>query len=301
MPNGKQLTGFIMAVSAGVLWGISDSCGQYAFMHYDFSAKWLTVIRMIAAGGILCCFNAVKRKEDFKRIWQNRRSALQLAAFAVFGLMLSQFTTFEAIKQSNAGTATVLQSLSPVILLLWTCVTMWKLPHKYEAAALILAFFGVFVLSTHGKISTMVLSPAGLFWGLMSAVTAASYTLLSAGLAKRYDPIVVTGYGLLIGGIVFVCVNRIWTVPLHLGPDGWLAVGGTVFLGTLFTYSLYVGGCAIVGPVKGALLALMEPVVATLLSVVWLRSGFELIDLGGILLIFAAVVLLTKIRQADAG
>lgn len=289
------LGGYLITIAAGIMWGVSDSCGQYAFSHYpDFSAVWLTVLRMITAGFILCLFNFIRHRDAFIGIWKEKPDALQLIAFAICGLMLSQFTTFQAIRITNAGTATVLQALFPVLILFYTCITQKRGPKPLEVIAVCLAVFGTYLLSTHGNPKTMVLTPAGLLWGLASASTAALYTLISARIVKKWGSIIVTGFGLLVGGIFLALVTRIWTQPLSLGWDGWLAVAGTIVFGTLFAYTFYVAGCAKIGAVKGSLLALLEPVSATFLAVLWLGSSFGIFDFLGLVCILSVTFLLTR-------
>jgi len=293
METKGQMKGYLLAAGAGLLSGISDTCGQYAFSVCTLSAVWLTVIRMLVGGTLLCGYNYMSNREVFLSLWRDKKDALQLLAFAVCGLMLSQFTTFQAIALTNAGTATVLQSLSPVLILLLTCLLGRKLPRGFEIAALALAFAGVFLLATHGHVNEMVLSPAGLVWGLLSAATAATYTLLSRRLVQKCGAVMVIGYGLAIGGVVLTLVSRVWTLPIALNLGGILGVSGTVVFGTLFAYSCYVAGCARIGAVKGSLLALLEPVGATVLAAVWLGSRFTGTDLLGFGCILATVVLLT--------
>lgn len=298
--NKTQLKGYLMTISAGFMWGFSDSCGQYLFSRYDLSTAWLTVLRMIIAGTLLSAINLMRHPAESRAIFSDKKDTLQLLAFGVLGLMLSQFTTFQAIRFSNAGTATVLQSLSPAIILIFTCLAGRRLPRGIEALAVFLAVLGTWLLATHCKPGTMALSPSGLVWGLLSASTAALYTLVSRRLVNKYGAKLITGYGLLAGGISMALVTRIWTQPLAIGPDGWLAVGGTILFGTVFAYTLYVGGCARIGAVKGSLLAMLEPVTATIIAVLWMGSHFEPVDLLGFACIFGTVTLLTLFKSGKS-
>ena len=50
-------------------------------------------------------------------MFRKKRDTIHLLAFAIFGITFCQFTYFMAIQASNAGTATVLQYLSPILIL----------------------------------------------------------------------------------------------------------------------------------------------------------------------------------------
>ena len=53
---------------------------------------------------------------------KDKSSYLPLLIFAFLGLLLTQLTYLEAIAETNAGTATVLQYLCPVGILAYTCI-----------------------------------------------------------------------------------------------------------------------------------------------------------------------------------
>ena len=92
-------------------------------------------------------------------------SLRHLIIFSIFGLILSQFAYLSSIKNSNAGTATVLQTLCVVFMSLYLAVRFRKQPTTREIISVILAFGGVYLAATQGNPSTMVLSP----WALPGA------------------------------------------------------------------------------------------------------------------------------------
>lgn len=296
----RNLRGTVCTMTGAVLWGFSGACGQYLFTNYRVDSSWLTAVRMLTAGILLTLFIFVKQRKRAVGIWRNKRDAVQVVIFAVCGLLFCQYAYLTAISYSNAGTATVLQYLGPVLIMVLVCLWTRRLPTGRETAAVILAVLGTFLLATHGNLSTMVLTQKGLLWGLIAAVSLACYTLLPASIIPKWGSLVVTGYGMLIGGVVLSCAIRIWQIPVSLNADGWLAVGGVAVAGTLIAYTLYLQGVGDIGPVKASMLASIEPVSATLLAVFWLGSPFEAIDLVGFVCIMATVFLLTRKRNGDS-
>ena len=73
-------------------------------------------------------------------------------------------------------------------------------------------------------------------------------------------------------------------------------VGGffaVVFLGTIVAFSLYMEGIKRIGPTKASLIACVEPISATVISILWLKTSFEFLDILGIAMILLAVCLLS--------
>lgn len=290
----KNLRGILCTLAGGTFWGFSGACGQYLFSRFGLDTSWLTAFRMISAGVILTIFSLVRSKGAAAGVWKSKKDALQLVLFAIAGLMFCQYTYLTAISHSNAGTATVLQYIGPVLIMAMVCAAKRKKPNRREGIAIVLAVGGTYLLATHGNPNTMVLSGPALFWGLLSAFALALYTLIPTRLIDRWGSIVVTGWGMLVGGAVLGCAVQVWNLPVALDGWGWLALSGMVVMGTVLAYTLYMQGVADIGPVRTSMLASIEPVSAMLFSVVWHGASFMWIDLVGFVCILATVFLLAK-------
>lgn len=278
----------------GVCWGFSGTCGQYLFSRFDVSTLWLTCLRLLAGGVIMLVLAAVRHRRELREIWRCPGDAAMLVAYGLFGLMMCQYAYMTSISYSNAGTTTVLQTLSLVIIMLLTCLRLRRRPNRVETIALLLALFGTFLLATGGDPAHMVLSPQGLFWGLATAVAATVYTLLPRRLLSRWNREVVNGWAMLIGGAVVNLGARSWTFQVDLPLRGWLAVCAIVVFGTVLSFTLFMQGIRDVGPVKSSMLASTEPVSATVFSAVWLGTAFSTVDLLGFVAIIATIFLLAQ-------
>lgn len=290
--------GLLGTFFSGICWGFSGACGQYLFTHYGIPSDLLTCIRMLLSGALLMIYCLIRKRDKMIAIWKNRRDALQTVIFAIFGLLFSQYTYLTAISYSNAGTATVLQYIGPVIILFADCIWKRRRPKPLEVAALILVLVGTFLLATHGDIHTMVLSREALIWGLLSAVSLCLYTTLPGSVASKYGSDVIMSYGLLIGGIILALIPGTFSQPLNFALDGYLALAGIVVMGTIFAYVIYIYGVSVIGPVKGSLIASIEPVAATLFAVLWLGSSFAPMDFLGFVCILSTIFLLAKSKKA---
>ena len=297
-PN--PVRGVICTLVGGCCWGFSGNCGQYLFNMHGVDPQWLTVVRMITAGLITLSIVAARNKQALIECARNKQDRIMMLLYGIFGLLLSQYTYLEAINATNAGTATVLQYIGPVLVMVVVCFSGRRLPRPHEALSIVLVIIGTFLLATHGNIGTMVINPAGLFWGLFAACTLVLYTLLPKSIAPKYGAFMTTGVGTLIGGIVFFLVIRPWPLTIDLPLAGWLAVAGMIIVGTVIAYPLYVQGVNDVGPVKASMLASVEPVSAAVISAVWLGSEFALPDIVGFGCILATVFLLAKPEKTEA-
>lgn len=283
----------LMTLIGGICWGFSGTCGQYLFQHHEVDSNWLTAVRMAGAGVVLVALCLVRARPQLIALLKNPRDLAVCAAFALAGISVSQYCYLTAIQYSNSGTATVLQYLGPVLIMLVVCVQQRRRPTLWELLALGCALAGTFLLATHGNLNTLAISGKALFWGLASALGLVFYSLLPVSILPKYGSLVVTGVAMLIGAVPMTLLLRPWQAQVSLDFSGVTAVAAIILVGTVLAYTLFVSGVQGIGPAKASLIACVEPVSATLFSAVWLGTAFYGIDLAGFVLILATVFLLT--------
>lgn len=289
----KKSVGILYTLSGGICWGLSGCFGQYLFREKNITADWLVTIRLLIAGSILILLGFFFQKKTLCDIWKKPAKRKRLVLFALAGVLVSQFTYFSAVQYSNAGTATVLQSLSSVMILVIVCLREKRLPRRLETGAMICALLGVFLLSTHGNIHSMTLTGMALMFGLASAVGAVAYTILSGNLLREYGVYPVVGFAMLVAGVVMIICVRPWRYAVIWDVQLALALGGVAVLGTAVAYSLFLKGVSIVGPLMGSLLGTVEPITAVLISLIFLKEPFMWMDMIGFALILGTVCVLS--------
>lgn len=295
MTISKNIRGFCFALLGGISWGFSGACAQYLFHHYNVDPLWVSSVRMLCAGIVLCAFALAIARGPFLAMWRNRNTVASLVIFSVFGLASCQITYLLAIQNSNAGTATVIQYIAPVLVVLYLCVRSHRRPLKREVLAIALVMMGTFLVATHGNPNSLALTPAGLFWSLVSAVTYAMYTLIPRRLMLHYGSVPVVAGALLIGGIMLSIVLQSWTVNPGFDFSGWLLLFfGLVLFGTIIGFTLYFQAVKDIGATKTGIVASIETVSATMFAVLWLGTSFSWIDIVGFVFIMATVFVLAK-------
>ena len=286
--------GIIYTFIGAILWGFSGTCGEYLFSREQLSPSLVTVVRMLFSGIVLLGLSLIKQPKEAKAVLKEKRDVLHLILYSIFGLAFSQFSYLTTISYSNAGTATVLQYLGPVLIMIYACICGRRLPTIKEIIAILLAVLGTFLLATHGNPSSMVLSKEGLTWGLLSAVALLIYTVAPGRLVEKWGSTMVLGYAMLFGGIIMAIGTRVWTIQVDWNLRIILGLIAISFFGTAIAYTLYLQGVQLVGSVKASLIASIEPVAATVFSAIWLHTVFGGIDLVGFLCIMITVFLLAK-------
>lgn len=162
----------LLVITAGAMWAGCGLATQDFFSRSSLTPMDLTVFRMFCAGVIMMALT-IARGNFVKsiRILKDHPFLLaKLSFYGIIGLMLMHWTYFASIEAGNAAAATVIQYTCPAIVILWTSFRKGRLPGTAEAASVILAIGGVFLLVTGGNLDRIMV-PADCIWlGLASAV-----------------------------------------------------------------------------------------------------------------------------------
>ncbi len=289
----EKKKGILITVAGAACWGLSGCMGQYLFSEKNISAIWLVTLRLTFAGLILVLIGFATKKKDMLLIFKDKNDIKTLIAFSFCGMLLSQTSFFLTIEHSNAGTATVLQSLCTVMILVYLCVKYSKKPTKIEIIAITMAFAGAFLLATGGNIKTLNMSFAALVFGILSALGAMLYSLISVDLMRKYGVYVTVGFGMLTAGIFMIFVTRPWTYHVVYDKETIIGICGVVVIGTVCAYSFFLSGLSKVGAFLGSFIGNLEPVVAMIVSALLLGSIFTFVDIIGTVLILSTVLVLS--------
>ncbi len=222
-----------------------------------------------------------------------------LFAFAILGLLLCQYAFISAIKYSDSATATVLQSLNVVIMIAFMSILTKTKMRFSQILAVFLAVFGTYLISTGGNPRNMNISKAGLFYGLLSALGVITYTLFSRPIIVSWGNIIVTGWGMLLGGILISILTKAWIFPKDIDFLAWLMVAIIIIIGTALAFSVFLEGVKHIGPVKATLIGCMEPASATLLASIFLGMRFSLVELAGFFCIILTVFFSVKDKPSE--
>lgn len=133
-----------------------------------------------------------------------------------------QLTFLVTIEKSNAATATVLQFLSPTIIVAWFALARKKRPGLFVLSAILTSLVGTFLLVTHGDPTSLSISPAALFFGIASAFAAAFYTTYPSTLIARYGTLPIVGWSMLIAGLTLT--------PFYAGRGTAFVIDGSLLL-----------------------------------------------------------------------
>ncbi|GAA1943590.1 EamA family transporter [Amycolatopsis minnesotensis] len=218
-----------------------------------------------------------------------------LLGYGLLGVAGAQLCYFIAADRIPVGIAILLEFTSPVLIALWVRFARRTLLPVPMWCGIALAMAGLVLVAQVWEGDGVDL--LGLLAGLGAAVCATAYFLLSERAGKDRDPIGLVTWGMGIGGAAVCAVAPPWTMPAAVltaptdfgpwHPPVWALLVAVALLSTALAYLLGTTALRHLPASVASVLALMEPVVATVLA--WVLLGEQL----GWIQVTGAAVLLT--------
>ena len=300
MMKRYEIIGIILTLLGATLWGVSGTSVQFVGNFRNMNLEWLLTMRLITAGLLTVLYGWIRQGNAVFNVFRNWRDTLGLVIFGVFGMALCQYTYFRSIVIAGAGIATVLQYLAPSMIIIYLLMRYGKRPSTGEIISVILALVGTICLMGNNGFSFESFRSDVLFWGLLSAVGVAVYSVSPVRLLATYGTIPIVGFGMLLSGLVAAALFQqphsyaIW--------DVWTVVGcfNVVFLGTIVSFNAYLEGVKRIGAVSGSILSSIEPISAAFFGWALLGNQFNWVGILGMAMIIATVIIIALEKRGQS-
>ena len=300
MMKRYEVIGIILTLLGATLWGVSGTSVQFIGNFRNMNLEWLLTMRLITAGLLTVLYGWIRQGNAVFNVFRNWRDTLGLVIFGVFGMALCQYTYFRSIVIAGAGIATVLQYLAPSMIIIYLLMRYGKRPSTGEIISVILALVGTICLMGNNGFSFESFRSDVLFWGLLSAVGVAVYSVSPVRLLATYGTIPIVGFGMLLSGLV---AATLFQQPHSYATwDVWTVVGcfNVVFLGTIVSFNAYLEGVKRIGAVPGSILSSIEPISAAFFGWALLGNQFNWVGILGMAMIIATVIIIALEKRGQS-
>ena len=281
----------VFVLSAGTLWGVMGIFVR-KLGTYGFSSLQIACLRILFGAVLFLVITGCYRRELLKI---RLRDVGLFLGMGLLSLLLFTVCYFTTINLASLSVAAILLYTSPIWVMLMSAICFREKITRRKLLCAAMAFGGCVLVSGMG--SAAGLSPMVIVTGLMSAVGYGLYSIFGTFALRKYQPLTVTTYAFLFGaaGAVVLCKpNEIITVISSApNPAGLvLLLMLTAFVTAVLPYLLYTVGLNHMRASGAAIMASIEPVVATAAGALVFGEGLTLSVVAGIALVLGAIVVL---------
>ncbi|MDI3463982.1 MAG: Permease of the drug/metabolite transporter (DMT) superfamily [Nitrospira sp.] len=280
-------------VLAAVLWGGSIVAQKMALG--SFSAVEASVLRDI--GGLTILFATWWSKE--RGAIKINRADIRLLGLLGLGVLGNHLLILMGLNYVSGAVGGVITGSSPVVTALLSAMLIRDVPLRAVWAGSLLSFAGVGLVSVAGFQAAgeqPLLGSALVFLGVVSW---ALYSIGSRTIMERISALTVNWTTLMVATVLQIPL--LWTDQKMLQTgvgsvttSDWLALGYLILFATAVAQQAWLFGVKGIGPSRASILGNLTPVAAIGLSVVILGESVGMIEVVGIGLILAGVLIVNR-------
>ncbi|MCQ2079367.1 MAG: EamA family transporter [archaeon] len=289
--DASRHIGMAAAIAAGVVWGFLGLAVR-ELQAAGFTVMQMTCFRYVVVVVIFGAFIAVHNRSLLKI---DRRLLLILLAMGILGTMLNSMLYFGSMERISLSLSTVLQYLSPFIVVALSIPLLHERFTMVKGVALAVAFLGC-VFCTGVLTNDTPMDVIGIALGAASGFCYALYTLYSKKI--RSEGCSVTTIMFYTGLFCAVALLPFSDLPrageLLMDPGNLLTVVCLGVFLTLLPFGLYNYALGRVEAGKVAIVTYVEPVAATVVGLAFYGEEVTLGIVIGIALILVALALVNR-------
>ena len=281
----------VFVLSAGTLWGLMGIFVR-KLSTYGFSSLQIACLRILFGAALFLVITGVFNRNLLKI--QLRDVGLFLG-MGLLSLLLFTVCYFTTINLASLSVAAILLYTSPIWVMLMSAICFREKITRRKLLCAAMAFGGCVLVSGIGSAAS--LSPMVIVTGLLSAVGYGLYSIFGTFALRKYQPLTVTTYAFLFGaaGALLLCnPAQIARVICESGQPGRLVllITVTAFVTAVLPYLLYTVGLSRMRASAAAIMASIEPVVATTAGALVFGEALTVPAFAGIALVLGAIVVL---------
>jgi drug/metabolite transporter (DMT)-like permease len=281
-----------MVVGAAFCWGVMAAVAKLLFRDRGVDPLLLVVIRAYLATALLFGILALLAPGWLRITRADFRAA---AIVGVGGLLTNNFLYFEAINLTGVATALLLQYQAPVLVALYVLLVHRQRMSGRLISSLVLTVLGCALVVRAYDPEAVRLNLLGVLAGVGTAFAFAFYILSSRAALRSMRSWTLVAYGYLAASLVWLPIVPPWRLAAAGFPlETWWAFLAIASIGTVIPFGLFIGGLKFLPPTQASILAMLEPVIATLAAYLILgETLFPLQFLGGGLVLAGVVIVET--------
>ena len=282
---------FIYIIIAGILWGTSG-----IFVHflqpYGFSSLQMTAVRGLISFIGMAIYAFISDKKLFKI------KPFDLLFFIPIGatLFFTAYLYYTAMTMTSVSTAVVLMYMAPVYVMVFSVLFLGEKFSKVKLISLFAMLIGCCLVS--GIIGGIAFNVWGIVFGFLSGISYATYNIVTkVALKRERNAVSITVYSFLVMAIIAMSVAKPADIVRKAALNPWPSIPLLIGLGiTTFVipYFLYTLSMRDLPAGTASALGIIEPMAATVFSVLFLDEKLSWLHSIGIILILAAVFMLGK-------
>jgi drug/metabolite transporter, DME family len=216
----------------------------------------------------------------------------------IFSIVFFNWCYFTTINHMNLSLAVILLYTAPAIVVVFSRILFKEKLTSKKLIAVIGTLLGCIFITGIGSNSTGDITFLGLITGLGSGLGYALYSIFGKIALRKYQTFTINIYTFLCATLFLLPITTLWNkMNLLLQVETLFWALGLGLLPTVIAYFFYTKGLEKIESSKAAIIATVEPIVATVLSVFLYNEGMSILQMIGTGMIFSSVIIVNITKK----
>ena len=288
-----KYTGVVLVMLAAICWGISGVIADILM-----TKGWSPVVVSFYRGVIGLLFFSVWFLLHFKKNWIVSPRLYMWSSLAGLGVAGNFTFYFLSIQASSVAVAATLMYTAPVFVLITSFLLRLERSTWFKWFSIVGVLLGIVLLTGAYNTDSISVSFIGAATGLASAVSYALFIFAfkqASAIGKPQLTLTIAFLSFCL--ILFLLIDHQEATTVLTSPDvSWFLLLGIVGAGLSFV--LYLVGIRSTTAATASMVAMVEPVTASLLGVMLLGDDLAIIQVLGMVIILSTITLLS-VKQSS--
>ncbi|MBQ7032248.1 MAG: EamA family transporter [Clostridia bacterium] len=286
--------GLLYIILASVLWGTSGIFVD-RLAPYGITSLQMTFIRGLIA---FVCMGVYVLIVDKSIVRTNFKEILLFMGSGV-SFFLTASCYYQSMQLTSVSTAVVLMYTAPIFVMIYSVAFLGEKLSPLKLFAVIGMIVGCGLVS--GIIGGFKVHPVGIAIGFLSGISYAAYNIFTKiEMQKGINPVKANFYcflcSILVGAVAARPAGIVDCIGLNPPTVIFLSVGVGI-VACILPYFLYTKALQVIPAGTATSLGILEPMAATIFSVLILGEKLSAYSVAGIVLILGMVFLLSREKQ----
>ena len=294
MDKSKNLQGHLFALAANVMWGLMSPIGKSALQ--EFSALSVTTFRMVGAAAAFWILSAF-----FKQEHVNHRDMLRIFFASLFALVFNQGIFIFGLSMTSPIDASIVTTTLPIVTMIVAAIYLKEPVTNKKVLGIFVGAMGALILilssqaagSGNGNIIGDLLC-------LIAQISFSIYLTVFKGLSQKYSPITLNKWMFVYASMCYIPFSYHGIAAIQwaeVSTAALVQVGYVVVGGSFLAYICIMTAQRLLRPTVVSMYNYMQPIVASIVTVVIGMATFNLEKGIAIALVFLGVYIVTQSKS----
>jgi drug/metabolite transporter (DMT)-like permease len=296
--------GHIAMLTANVLWGFMSPISKKVLSTGEVDSIALTTFRMMGAAILFWLASFFFPKEKVAP-----QDMVRLFFAALFGIVINQGSFIMGVSLTSPINASIVTTTTPIITMIIAAMYLKEPITGKKITGIFIGASGALLLILSSR-QTATGANSGNIWGdmlcLLAQFSYSTYFVQFKGLIGRYSPVTLMKWMFMYASVCCIPFSYNHITPIafdSLSMDSFLGIGYVIVGGTFITYFLVPIGQKLLRPTVACMYNYVQPIVASIIAVLWGMDSFGFMKSMAIVLVFVGVYIVTQSKskaQMDA-